>query len=145
MLPAEVSSRYHSYTVCIELNKYRGVLRPYISFPGHELYFKWNSNIDILELIECPGLLTARRNQHTTGICTNQNSPLEASNLYLTFKKMVPGRYYFDCHLLDGSTVTREVVICKLTVAVITLKQIVCTTQYVTGFDKTWLRHTGLH
>jgi len=92
----EASSRYTSNITCIYLE---------------ESYYEGHSYI-ILQ--GCSGLLTGRKNQPIRGICTNQDSPFTISNLYLTIHDTVPGQYYFDCHLLDGSTISRELVVCKL-------------------------------
>ena len=108
-----MSSWYDSYSICLIIKygvaNYPNYAQIYTNEIGGVVVFRTS----IIELRECPGLLTARKNQPINGICTNQDSPLEFGHLYLTYRDMLPGKYYFDCHLLDGSTITRELLVGK--------------------------------
>ena len=113
LLP-EVSS---TYSICLFIEQYYEVrakkLLKYAQINTQGVYGIVLSEVYIIELRECPGLLTMRKTQQINGICTNQNSPLEIGHLYLTYKDIAFGKYYFDCHLLDGSTITRELLVGK--------------------------------
>ena len=108
-----MSSWYDSYSICLLIGDGGRNYPKYADIYTNEIGGIVQSGIYIIELRECPGLLTARKNQPINGICTNQDSPLEIGHLYLTYRDMLPGKYYFDCHLLDGSTITREILVGK--------------------------------
>ena len=112
-----MSSWYDSYSICLFIAQHYDVrakkLLKYAQINTQRSNGVVRSEVYIIELRECPGLLTMRKTQQINGICTNQNSPLEIGHLYLTYKDIAFGKYYFDCHLLDGSTITRELLVGK--------------------------------
>jgi len=82
------------------------------------------SNGELILLPKCQGLFTGRQSQSAKGACVDvevhtppleqiQESPYLASNIYLNTRELVPGKYYFDCHTLDGIIISREVIVCK--------------------------------
>ena len=85
----------------------------------------WSNYGDIIVLPKCHGLFTGRRNQSTKGVCVDievrtytglpwrDPFPYLASNLYISFKDLVAGKYYYDCYTFDGSIISREVIACK--------------------------------
>ena len=74
---------------------------------------KWK---DRLALIPCEnfGVATERRGQSTAGICLSPaSSAYEISAVLFDTKSMIPGRYYFDSHYIDGNVQSSEVITCK--------------------------------
>ena len=91
----EVSSTLTSNVVCIDLDQ---KTTDYLMLPWCELF----------------GVVMGRRNQSTTGVCTTQHDNSDsATAIVLDTKVITPGRLYFDCHHMDGSIQTVEVILCK--------------------------------
>ena len=71
---------------------------------------------DRLVLTPCErfGVVTERSGQSTAGVCTSLavNAYFDSAAL-LDIKSLVPGRYYFDCHHIDGNIRSSEVIICE--------------------------------
>ena len=87
---------------------------------------------DLISLSKCPGLYTGR-SENIKGVCVDiqvntirgrmnrgpvsiklkMQFPYLASTLYLSFKDLVAGRYYFDCYTFFGNTFSREVITCE--------------------------------
>ena len=75
---------------------------------------KWKSDRLVLTPCEKFGVATGRRGQSTAGVCTSLavNAYYDSAVLF-DIKSVIPGRYYFDCHHIDGNVRSSEVITCK--------------------------------
>ena len=78
-----------------------------------DLDHKWKSRL-VLTPCENFGVATERRDQSTAEVCaTTAVNAYENSAVLLDTKSAIPGRYYFDCHHIDGNVRSSEVITCK--------------------------------
>ena len=93
--PPKGSSTLTSNAMCIDLDR------------------KWKDRLALIPR-ENIGVATERRDQSTAGICKSPVSDAyEISALLFDTKRMIPGRYYFDYHHIDGNVQSSEVITCK--------------------------------